>query len=423
MFNSFDYLPIDEALIQSDIQSDPDLGLTYRLQLALVHHAGHCENRLASLSRFASSAVTHTSDYQQALYFFTTSLLCQLLSLPAIYSDGQESAHYIKYKRVVGKDKLLPPQELLRDISYGMNLSWGAMYGTLGYYLFMGAPTHYATPSQLVRQGALSYLSSLGARSLDTGVEPLVYKLINLIQADDSLDADWALYAGVRDLIRYMDYVGEVYPHLLFLEHWLPMLEDWYASAFRLGGGLPFLDTEDRQERRAYETLIRLGRLWVRFGQAPNSLAYKYMHHLAPDTWGEFYSDLVIALKQTEYDMSLPVKAGGLGDKLLVPALQTIKVTTDPDTYRYGADSIIRELPWGYDFFLICIASELANRAHILSNPEAPSNIKRCLGLLHLSSLCLKRCSLNKPRLIGQVIANACGSPYTGTSVTNLEVL
>lgn len=423
MFNTFDYLPIDEPLLQSDIQSDPDLSLAYKRQMALVHHAAHCENRLLELSKYSTKATKETFDYQEALYYYTTSLLCQLLSLSAIASEGKEAPHYIKIKRLLGKEKRLPPPERLRDISYGMNLSWGAMYGTLGYYLFLGSPTHYATPSELIRQATLSYLSFLGSNFIDTDTESLIYQLINLINTDNSLEGDWNLYSFPRHLIFALDDVRECYPHLIFLEQWLPKLEEWYTSNYHMGGGLPHLLSDDRQEGRAYTTLIKVGQLWLRHGQKVDLLPYNYIHQIAIDTWGAFYSDLVITLKQTEYDMSLPVAPNSLADFLLAPALQTIRVTSNPDWYRYGTDTLLRQLIGGYDMFLIAIASELVNRSHILSNPETPTNIKRCLGLLHLASLTLKKSSLVRVRQLGVLIGESCGSPYTDISITKLEAL
>jgi hypothetical protein len=423
MFNTFDYLPIDEPLLQSDIQSDPSLSLAYKHQMALAHHAALCENRLLELSKYSTKAAKETFDYQEALYYYTTSLLCQLLSLSGIASEGKEAVHYVKVKNLLGREKRLPPPERLRDISYGMNLSWGAMYGSLGYYLFLGTPAHYASPSQLIRQAVLSYLSFLGSNFIDTDTESLIYQLINLINTDSSLEGDWNLYSFSRHLIFALDDVRDCFPHLVFLEGWLLELEEWYSSNYRSGGGLPNLLSDDRQERRAYQTLAKAGQLWLRHGQKVDSLPYNYIHQLIPDTWGGFYSDLIVTLKQTEYDMSLPVAPGSLAERLLVPALQTIKVTSNPDSYRYGTDTILRQLIGGYDTFLICISSELVNRAHTLSNPANPTNIKRCLGLLHLASLTLKKSSLSRVRQFGDLIGTSCGSPFTNPSITNLEVL
>ena len=423
MFKTFDYLPIDEPLLQSDIQSDPILSLEYKRQMALVHHAALCENRLLDLSKFATRACHEATDYQEALYYYTTTLLCQLLSLSAIASDGKEAPHYIKAKRIIGKEKRLPTPERLRDISYGMNLSWGAMYGTLGYYLFLAPPVHYSSPSQLIRLAVNSYLSFLGSSFIDTEAEGLIYQLINLIATDSTLEGDWNLYSASRGLIFALDDVSECFPNLAFLEGWLPQLEEWYTSNYRIGGGLPDLYTEDKQERRAYNTLVKAGQHWLRHGQPAKDLAYNYIHQLNPDSWGGFYSDLVITLKQTEYDTSLPIAPGTLAERLLAPALSVIKLTSNPDAYRYGADVLIRQLIGGYDMYLISIASELVNRSHILSNPEAPANIKRCLGLLHLASLTLKKSSLSKVRGLGDTIGHSCGSPYLEPLITNLEAL
>lgn len=423
-FKTLDYLPIDESILDSDIRSDPELALTAKRQMAFAHHCLQCEARLENLTSLSLSSLRSSNEERESIHFFTILLISRLLSISAIHDEGIETPAYKRYKAAIGKDKRLPSPERLRAISYGISLSWGTMYGSLGYYLHFGNPIHYASPSQLARAASTAYLSILGSNLLDTPTEDVIYSLLQLLE-DPSLEADWGIYSSISFLLDTLDSVDRAFNYLHFMQSWLPSLISWFAGDFNSALPIPTLPT--KQDARAYETLCRLGKLLIAYGYDYSTpLSFEYIHQLLPDSWGALYSDILIALKQTAYDMSLPIEVGSLADKLLVPALKVIPPTADPDGFRYGTQTLIESLGvGGFDMFCIAIAIELINRCHILTVPSRydTEDLKRPLGLLHLSSLVLKRSSLQSIRALGIQIGKVCGSPYTGKAVIDLGVL
>lgn len=418
MFNTLEFLPIDTDLLNLDYRSDTELAIEVKQQLAFVHHCVTCERRFSNLSTLSLNTMRQASNDQEMLNAFTIIALCRVLTISTLHDKGNVTPFYRNIVNRQGRDKILPTKQTLREITYGVRLSWGAMYGSLGYNLFFGSPIHYATPSQLLRAANLVFISRLGSKNIDTPLEPLLYDFNQLVNNPEP-QADITIYKYPYYLLDALDHVAPLLKHLEFLNKWLPIVHNLY---------LQFIETDSTpnlngvQDERAYSTIKRVAQLTFKYGyDFTNPLIYNCVYHQLPEAWGAFYSDLVITLKQTPYDLSQVELRGSFASEYLVPALRVIPVHSDPDLYRYAASQLLNDLGC-FDLLLLSLAGELITRANILTHPTNDAELKRPLGLLHLASLLLKRSSIQVIRDLGVACAKVSGSPYQYPLITDLLV-
>lgn len=392
MFKSIEYLPLTTEVLHSNLQADPEKALLHKHEMALVYQCALSEQRLIELCDRLVNTLEFVEDRLLAYRHVTDILLCRTLMQSLICSRNGDSSYYRAYRRTNGT-KIMPPREQLRAICIGGFKHWGTMYGSLGYFLNIALPHHYASPSELVRTSVNTYLSRLDSQFFGMETD-LPRRLIQLINEDNSLSADWLIYTHGTRLLRVVDYVWPTMQHLKFFREWLVKVE------YSVEQKCPLVK--------------KVKKIWYEAGISVTNWPLELVYFELPALWGQLYSDLIVVIKQ------------GGESELAAEALRAMPLTTDPDGLRYAQEGLLRLLPGpaGYDLYLMTLASELINRAHIVScGHEINQAIeKRILGLMHLASLLLKKSSVEEVRTLGKDIGEACGSPFKGSWITDLEV-
>lgn len=360
----------------------------YKTQSALVKHQRVIRNILDKNIPFRIRDINLSIESFMYILCYTSTI---------VDTNQKISSHYKRRVSTIDQSFLSIRNVYLEDLLYTFQSTWGGLYGSLAYNLYLLEDnSHYLSISEVSRR-CIKYFT-LPENSLSNWNSNLLE-----ILADSTPSSDAALYNCQLDIFNSLE-LGKVQTSLNFLSTYLPSLIYWYEN--NVSNNQIIIDIVTACYLNGYSS------------DNLQDLFFKYIHQEVTSNFESLYSDLSVIRKRMALTNGLTQE-----DLFINSFVQGFDPTSNIKDKSY---LILQDLfpPGGYNTLLVSIASELLNRAYILShystinysdrpisdNSEQVSVlISRVNRLLYYAGYTLKKSNLNSFNLLGNNLVYLSG--------------
>lgn len=314
-------------------------------------------------------------------------ILCYTSTI--VDTNEKISPHYTRRTSTIDTSFLSIRNVYLEDLLYTFQSTWGGMYGSLAYNLYLLEDnSHYLSISEISRR-CIKYFT-LPENSLSQWGTNLL-----IILSDDSPTSDAALYSCQISIFKSLE-LEQTLISLNFLSSFLPSLIYWYENSNSTSEVIRDIVTACYVNGYSSDNL--------------QDLSFKYVHQEITSNFESLYSELSLIRKRLAL-------TNGLNQEELF--INSFVENFDPiSNIKDKSYLILQDLfpPGGYNTLLVSIASELLNRAYILSHystinySDKPTSdnssevlilMSRINRILYYAGYTLKKSNLNSFNLLG----------------------
>lgn len=297
------------------------------------------------------------------------------------------SPHYKRRTSSIDDSFLSISNSYLEDLLYSYQSTWGGMYGSIAYNLFLqNNNSHYLSPSEISRSCIKYYLN------LDNTIKDWNSQVLTSISNSNQI-ADSDLYNHQVKVFKYLG-IEDLFSSLNFLSNFLPSLIYTYENQVIQSTILEEIVVACYKRGYSYDNI--------------DDLAFNYIHQNISSTFEDLYLDLALIRKKTSTTRGITEE-----DKLINSFVDEFNPISNIRNKSY---LMLKELfpPGGYNTLLVSIASELLNRAYILSHysntqfsselassTKVDSLVKRINSLLYYAGYSLRKSNLNSFNILG----------------------
>lgn len=387
--------------------------LDYKNQLNLALTINQAESQIADQITLLQSKVILQPNTFRALNLTIESYLYILLTISTTTTlDNTQSSSYYGRRRLVDPNIYeAVDSTYLQDLTFTNYKPWCSKPGSLGYYLPLSQSNlHYANPSTLIRNSVTTAINSLPSASFTNSI-------LNLIASDDTA-TDIGLYNisfSIFNELALLKTAGV----LTFLETWIPSLLNWYYPVATNNTGNPY--SKGTTSYTAYNFLIGIGQQVLQLGLFNGiaaNLQYNFYHQSIDLIVLDSITTIINYRKLNDFsitDATLTTE-----ETLCNQLFQGISILTTSTLCTDESYNLLLNFPYkgGVNFWLVLVASELLNRAYILSHPSITpystntiypitndpsylSLLTRVYQLIFYSGYCLKKTNLDSLNILG----------------------
>lgn len=439
-FKHLEILPLDETnLIVND---NPESNLQSKACINLAFNALNSTNRLININNINSASSNNTISFLNLSYNLE-SLLTTLLTVNTISNidNTQLSSHYLKRQSNINANKILPSFSYCQNLTFTRFKNWAGLYGTLSYYInLLEQYDEYLTPSQIVHEASKSLFqyckqvifNSQILNNLSRDLLLTYYdQAINLLD-NDSIEADKQIYNLSINIILSHPLIRQTYNELNFYKVWLKKVFEWKQKLTSNNSVLTIIDNPSSNTDRANNTLINCINIFNQSGfdiNTLNSINKKFIFQEHSNNLQELISSLAEERRNSTF-IKIDGNNNTLAEELTIEFLDNISKFRQNLDFN-NASNIIQETfcpPAGYCLILVTAASNLINRAYILSYNNINNNedletsevYKRIQRLLGLASILLIKTGNPTIQILGQNTLKTFKLYITDIDIINL---
>ena len=419
-FKHLEYLPLDEDNLV--VNDDPESNLRSKSCINLGFIG------LNTITRFKKIGAIN-AQYIQGIDFLDVSYalesaLMTLLTLDTISNPQhtEVTEHYSKRNVSISANKILPSFGYCQNLTFTGFKPWGGLYGTVAYYInLLEDYEEYYTPSEIAYfsinslidySRSVSYNAYINNANTDYLLMSEFYERAKTIIDDESLEADKKIYDLSKNIILTSPLIQESYAELRFLIEWIPKVFDWYLANLSKYN-LQVKEAPTTNEQRAINTLFKVIIATYENGfskQFSSNMPAKFIKQSLPsNTYNllEAVGNIRSTITYVIENESIKSEA----ELLTIELMENLSKFRQPSDYFKASNTILETFapPGGYDLFLVALATQLVNRAYILSykNINSAENIflsdvyKRVNKLIGYAGILLIKTSLPHAQTFG----------------------
>lgn len=420
-FKHLEFLPLDEDNLV--VNNDPESNLRSKACINLGFVGVNTISRFRNIAKINALTQQGSSSFLDLTYSLE-SLLMAVLSLDTI-SNPQHTditEHYKKRQISISSNKILPSFGYCQNLTFTGFKPWGGLYGTLSYYMnLLEDYEEYYTPSEIAYYSAKSllnyskgvtYNAYIGQSTVDhLLISEFYQQALDEINKEDFL-SDKKIYDLSKNIILASPLVREVHSELRFYTKWLQKVIDWFSNLERQNLDTSVKEQPSTNQDRARNTLLKVVYALYEngFNQSFNAnISAKFIKQTIPTNLFNLLAALGVIRKESTYVEEVnPLTEE---ESLTIEFYNSVSKFRNNYDYNKASNIILEGFtpPGGYALFQIMLASQLINRAYILSyrNIKRSDNLFltdeyiRITKLLGYAGILLIKTSLPHVQLLG----------------------